>query len=88
MGYTADSLPHVGQIPNKPGQLIIAGFNGHGMPQIFLSAKAIADMIVRRSEFEDTGLPRLFKTTQERLDSKENQILDAPYVRGKVRAGL
>lgn len=88
MGYTTDSLPHVGRVPNKPGQLIVAGFNGHGMPQVFLSAKGIADMIVRGVEFEDTGLPRLFKTTRERLASKENKILDAPYVTGKVRSSL
>lgn len=88
MGYTTDFLPHVGQIPQKPGQLVIAGFNGHGMPQIFLSAKGIAEMIVRGAEFEDTGLPRLFKTTQERLDSKENRILDAPYAAGQPRPRL
>ena len=88
MGYTADSLPHVGQVPNKPGQLIIAGFNGHGMPQIFLLAKGIADMIVRGFEFEDSGLLRLFKTTQQRLDSKVNKILDAPYVNRKLWSSL
>jgi hypothetical protein len=88
MGYTADSLPHVGRVPNKPGQLIVAGFNGHGMPQVFLSAKGIADMIVRGVEFEGTGLPRLFKTTQDRLNSKENKILDAPYAAGKIRPSL
>jgi hypothetical protein len=88
MGYTADSLPHVGRVPNKPGQLIVAGFNGHGMPQVFLSAKGIADMIVRGVEFEGTGLPRLFKTTQDRLNSKENKILDAPYAVGKIRPSL
>lgn len=88
MGYTADSLPHVGPIPNKPGQLIIAGFNGHGMPQIFLSAKGIADMISLGIEFEDTGLPRLFKTTQQRLDSKENNILGALYTARKIRPSL
>jgi glycine/D-amino acid oxidase-like deaminating enzyme len=88
MGYTADSLPHVGRVPNKPGQLIIAGFNGHGMPQVFLSAKGIANMVVRGVEFEDTGLPRLFKTTQARLDSEENKVLDAPYASGKIRPSL
>lgn len=36
MGYTPDSLPHVGHVPDKQGQLVIAGFNGHGMPQVFL----------------------------------------------------
>ncbi|KAL4926209.1 NAD(P)/FAD-dependent oxidoreductase [Aspergillus undulatus] len=75
MGYTTDSLPHVGHVPGKPGQLIVAGFNGHGMPQIFLSAKGIAQMILTGAEFEDTGVPRIFKTTQVRLDDKGNTIL-------------
>jgi hypothetical protein len=80
MGYTTDSLPHVGQVPAKPGQFVVAGFNGHGMPQVFLSAKGVAQMILTGVEFEQTGVPRIFKTTQERLDSKENTILSASYV--------
>jgi glycine/D-amino acid oxidase-like deaminating enzyme len=75
MGHSTDSLPHVGHIPNKPGQLVIAGFSGHGMPQIFLSAQAIAQMVVSGATYEETNLPRLFKTTRERLNSKENHIL-------------
>ncbi|QRD86468.1 hypothetical protein F9C07_7316 [Aspergillus flavus] len=75
MGYSTDSLPHVGHIPNKPCQLVIAGFNGHGMPQVFLSAQAIAQMIIRGATYEETKLPRLFKTTPERLSSQENHIL-------------
>lgn len=75
MGYTTDFLPHIGPIPGKPGQIVIAGFNGHGMPQIFLSALWIAQMIVEGTEYGNTGLPRLFEVTLERLQSKENRIL-------------
>lgn len=75
MGYTTDSLPHIGPIPGKPGQLIMAGLNGHGMPQIFLSALGVARMLVERTQYGDTGIPRLFQTTLERLQSKENKIL-------------
>lgn len=70
MGYTADTLPHVGHVPEKRGQLVIAGFNGHGMPQIFLCAKGIAQMIVDGARYEDTGLPRLMQTSAERLQRK------------------
>lgn len=70
MGYTADSLPHVGHVPEKQGQLVIAGFNGHGMPQIFLAAKGIAQMIVDGASYEATGLPVLFHTTARRLQRK------------------
>ncbi|KAL6237501.1 hypothetical protein BDW75DRAFT_248981 [Aspergillus navahoensis] len=80
MGYTTDSLPHVGQVPGKEGQFVIAGFNGHGMPQIFLSAKGIAQMILRQVEFEETGIPSIFKTTQARLDSAQNTILSASHL--------
>ncbi|KGO57768.1 FAD dependent oxidoreductase [Penicillium expansum] len=68
MGYSKDSLPHIGGIPGKPGQFIAAGFHGHGMPVAFLSGKAVADMAQNSVAFEDTGLPRLYKTSLARLD--------------------
>lgn len=74
MGWTTDFMPYVGEVPNKPGQLIIAGFSGHGMPLICLASKAMADM-VKGSKFEDTKLPFIFKPTMERLLSTENEIL-------------
>ncbi|KAJ5784011.1 uncharacterized protein N7518_009688 [Penicillium psychrosexuale] len=75
MGYSADSLPHVGSIPGKPGQFIAAGFNGHGMPVAFLSGKAVADMAQSSVAFEDTGLPRLYKTSLARLEPVFDDIL-------------
>ena len=75
MGFTTDSLPHVGNVPHKPGQLVVAGFSGHGMPQVFLSAAGIARMIVDGATYEETGLPRLFRTSSERLESEANDIL-------------
>ncbi|OAL74950.1 FAD dependent oxidoreductase [Trichophyton violaceum] len=76
MGYSADSLPHIGRVPSKDGQLILAGFNGHGMPVCFLAAKAVAAMALDDSvTFEDTGLPRVYKTTVDRLQPKYNDTL-------------
>ncbi|KAF7930490.1 uncharacterized protein EAE98_004890 [Botrytis deweyae] len=72
MGYSYDSNPHVGEVPGKPNQFVIAGFNGHGMPVIWLSGKAIAKMVSEDVPFEKTGVPRLFKTTQERIDRAKN----------------
>ncbi|OJD35972.1 fad dependent oxidoreductase superfamily protein [Diplodia corticola] len=77
MGYTADMMPHIGEVPSKPGQFVMAGFNGHGMPLIFLSSKGLASMILHAVPFEQTGIPRLFKTTAERLASEENLILNS-----------
>ncbi|ORY58576.1 FAD dependent oxidoreductase superfamily [Pseudomassariella vexata] len=68
MGYSWDSNPHVGHVPGKEGQLIISGFNGHGMPIIWLAAKGLAEMIVRGKGFEETGMPLLLKTTKERIE--------------------
>jgi glycine/D-amino acid oxidase-like deaminating enzyme len=72
MGYSSDLVPHVGEVPGVPGQYICAGFSGHGMPQIFGASKAVAGMIMDGVSFEQTGLPPMFKATQERLDSPSN----------------
>lgn len=77
MGYSSDGLPHVGQIPGQDGQYILAGFTGHGMPQIFLAAEGLARMITTGAVFEETGLPRLFKTSQGRMGVKEGKTFDA-----------
>jgi glycine/D-amino acid oxidase-like deaminating enzyme len=76
MGYSADSLPHVGNVPGKPGQFIAAGFNGHGMPVAYLSGKAVANMARDSVSFRETGLPRLFETSLERLKPIYNDILE------------
>ncbi|KAJ5381993.1 uncharacterized protein N7496_004421 [Penicillium cataractarum] len=75
MGYSADSLPHIGDIPGKPGQFIAAGFNGHGMPVVFLCGKAIAQMAQHSVPFQKTGLPRLFETSAARLDPVYNDTV-------------
>ena len=72
MGYSYDSNPHVGIVPNKPGQYVLAGFNGHGMPAIWLSASGIARMITEDIPFGETSLPRLFQTTQARIDRAQD----------------
>lgn len=76
MGYTLDLMSHVGEVPGKPGQYLLAGFNGHGMPRIFLCAKGIAEMLEEGESFEEVGLPRMFKTTMERLNSTKNSLLN------------
>ncbi|KAL1863349.1 hypothetical protein Plec18167_008211 [Paecilomyces lecythidis] len=77
MGYSSDYLPHVGCVPGKPELYIIAGFTGHGMPQVFLSAKGISKMIRENRPFKETGVPRLYETSEARLKSTENAILAA-----------
>ncbi|PWY70267.1 FAD dependent oxidoreductase [Aspergillus heteromorphus CBS 117.55] len=67
MGYSYDTSPHIGDVPNRPGQYVCAGFNGHGMPVILLAARELADMVRTGKSFEDTKMPRLFKTSAERI---------------------
>jgi glycine/D-amino acid oxidase-like deaminating enzyme len=69
MGYSSDSAPHIGQVPSRPNQFIAAGFNGHGMPVIFLSTRGLADMILHNTPYEQSGIPRIYKTTAERLEA-------------------
>lgn len=68
-GATPDGLPHIGKIPGKQSQWILAGFNGGGMALSFLSAKAVAKMALDNVPFDQSGVrvPSLFETTTERL---------------------
>lgn len=76
MGYSTDSLPHIGHVPGKKGQFIIAGFTGHGMPQAWLSGKGIAAMVSEGIPFAESGIPKIFETTQARLEKDRNDILE------------
>lgn len=88
MGYSSDGLPHVGHVPGQKDQYIIAGFTGHGMPQIFLAAEGLAKMVLRDLDFAQTGLPRLFESTQSRLDSRQNKIFASTPGAEKPQARL
>lgn len=74
MGYTADGFPYIGEVPGKTGAYICAGFSGHGMPQAFLSARAVVDMIVDGKTIEEVDLPRVYRCSKERLESKEQHV--------------
>ncbi|KAK5806037.1 hypothetical protein VI817_000295 [Penicillium citrinum] len=76
MGYSSDGLPHIGTVPGQDDLFILAGFTGHGMPQIFLAAEGVAKMIMDGVPYEETELPRLFKTTQARLSDPKSNILE------------
>jgi glycine/D-amino acid oxidase-like deaminating enzyme len=45
MGASADGLPYVGAVPDKPGLWICASFNGHGMVWCLKSAEALVEMM-------------------------------------------
>ena len=91
MGYSFDTNPHIGAVPSKPGQYILCGFNGHGMPVIWLTAKAVAEMVGEEKAFEEVDTPRLFKTTQSRIDraqstpDDEGDILNVESAKGVLK---
>jgi len=91
MGYSNDGFPYVGQVCERPGQYVCAGFNGHGMPQIFLSAKAIASMILK-GDMEDVDLPIPYRISPDRWHEPKEHIslkLWQTYAEGKTtRASL
>lgn len=76
MSRSKDGFPWIGPHPSKENQFVLAGFNGHGMPRILLSAAYIAPLVL-----ESLGLPvetpsvaltfpplpEPFKLTSERL---------------------
>lgn len=64
-------------VPGRQNQFMLAGFTGHGMPQIFLSAKGVASMVMEGVDFKSTGIPRLYETSQARLDNPKNNVLDS-----------
>jgi glycine/D-amino acid oxidase-like deaminating enzyme len=74
MGYNSDGLPSIGEVPGRQGCLIAAGFEGHGMPVIYLAMKGIAEMAGKGKKFEESGIPRIYKTTMERLMSERNDL--------------
>ncbi|KAH0421190.1 FAD dependent oxidoreductase [Colletotrichum camelliae] len=87
MGFSSDFMPYVGEVPAKPGQFILGGFSGHGMPLILLSAKGVVQMLRHGKSFGETGVPSLFQATKERLENTKNSIIDehsVQHVRGKL----
>lgn len=76
MGYSSDYMSHIGEVPDKPNQFIIAGFSGHGMPQILLASKGLAAMVRHGVPYEETGLPAVFKTSKNRLTKEGNELIE------------
>ena len=46
MGYTADQLPYVGEVPGRPGLHVAGGYSGHGNVPGYVAGQEIADAIV------------------------------------------
>ncbi|KAH6663952.1 FAD dependent oxidoreductase-domain-containing protein [Plectosphaerella plurivora] len=92
MGYSSDFMPHLGNVPGKPGQYIIAGFTGHGMPEILLSSKAVAELIRDGTPIAQSGVPEMFETSEARITATgspmEEQLSRTLWAEGDVKAKL
>lgn len=75
LGLTNDFLPYIGEMPGEKNKFIIAGFHGHGMPRILLSARALAKVI--NEETTDLEIPEPFKLTESRMKNKRNELLES-----------
>lgn len=71
MGFTADGMPLVGNVPasltGRPGrgEWISAGFNGHGMDKCWLSGEAVARMVLGETHIPQ--FPRAYLLDAERV---------------------
>ncbi|KAL2426173.1 hypothetical protein ABEF95_012308 [Exophiala dermatitidis] len=73
MGYSADLMPWVGEVPEKQGVYVLAGYTGHGMPRILGCAKAIAALVRGDARsMEETEVPAPYWITGDRLARKDN----------------
>jgi hypothetical protein len=43
------------------------------MPQVFLAAEGVARMVVQGVRYTETGLPRLFETSEQRLERERQK---------------
>lgn len=80
MGFSRDDVPWVGPVPDTHGHIFMAaGFTGHGMPNTWLSGKAVAEMAMGSLHGKDqidavesaangVKLPRAYVLTKERMD--------------------
>lgn len=67
ISFTPDKVPYVGEIDELPGQYVCAGFNGHGMANIFTCARGIVGLSLGRP-WESTQLPECYRYSQARLN--------------------
>lgn len=67
MGFSRDDLPWVGPVPKHPDLFMAAGFTGHGMPNCWLSGRAVARMAMGVNEVTSEELPKSYLLTEERM---------------------
>lgn len=83
---SADAFPFVGPVPNRDGHYIAAGFAGHGMPRVLLSAAHIVPLVLQSLDIEFSppsltsnypSLPAPFHATAERIERLQSTDVTA-----------
>lgn len=77
MGYSADLMPWVGEMPGRPGVFVTAGFTGHGMPRVLGCSAAIAALVRQDVQsLQETDVPRPYWISQDRLQKRTSVVRD------------
>jgi len=75
MGYSADLMPWVGEMPGKPGLFVTVAFTGHGMPRVLGCSTAIAGLVRGDiKSLKETNVPQTFWITEDRLQEKRSSV--------------
>lgn len=89
MGFSRDEKPWVGEVGG--GVFVAAGFTGHGMPNTWLSGKAVAGMVWKNLEglsgdqaagdfCDEMGLPRSYVYSEGRIKAAMEEWEDVEEV--------
>ncbi|PWY73028.1 DAO-domain-containing protein [Aspergillus heteromorphus CBS 117.55] len=72
IAMTPDKVPYVGAIEELPGQFICAGFNGHGMANIFTCVEGLVTLL-QGGGWEETRLPECYRYEKRRAATGKEQ---------------
>jgi glycine/D-amino acid oxidase-like deaminating enzyme len=79
MGFSGDGFPLIGSIPGEEGLYIAAAFQGHGMVNCFLCAKALTQILAgRKWEELDGWFPKAYRMSEGRFAAKFLNKLHSP----------
>lgn len=79
MGFSGDGFPLIGPMPGEDGLSIAAAFQGHGMVNCLLCAKALVQILKGGNWADlDGWFPRAYRMSESRLDAKFLSKLHSP----------
>lgn len=71
MGFSGDGFPLVGPMPGEKGLYIAAAFQGHGMVNCLMCAKALTQIVTGKEWEElDGWFPRAYRMSEDRFAAR------------------